>query len=363
MNNINEILNKLKEMDYNKETCIAELINYNPEVDFVEPMTQMAILIQVCSLAEENNICLEENKEEKGGLGFFVKLKKVKSNNDVIINESNCNKEEYIYDFIPYEKIGPIFLNKNDESLYKPGGVRYLQENAFNHVLCRPCFLEHPEHIKRGLNNERLFIIINKEKIKINCFYSDVLDNFKKVTDDFVELSDSLDNGNLTKTAYSRKLGIIIFATMEANEYYIYSIRFLGKEQFEKSIEDEINDNRIAGEDKMEEFKINNNIEFEDEETKIEYQKYLDEINEYNRKIANGEKPEKDLSAITEEFKQKFNVSGSETTSIEDKNLDELIEKLNKSLDSKYTDTNLSFEEQIDNIDKRIEELNNEEDK
>lgn len=112
----------------------------------------------------------------------------------------------------------------------------------------------------------------------------------------------------------------------------------------------------------MEEFKINNNISFEDEETKIEYQKYLDEINEYNRKIANGEKPEKDLSAITEEFKQKFNVSGSETNSIEDKNLDELIEKLNKSLDSKYTDTNLSFEEQIDNIDKRIEELNNLED-
>lgn len=210
MNNINEILNKIKEMDYNKETCIAELINYNPEVDFVEPMDQMAILRQVCALAEENNICIEKNMEEIGGLGFFVKLKKVKSNNDVIINE--------------------------------------------------------------------------------------------------------------------------------------------------------INDNRIAGEDKMEEFKINNNIEFEDEETKIEYQKYLDEINEYNRKIANGEKPEKDLSAITEEFKQKFNVSGSETNSIEDKNLDELIEKLNKSLDSKYTDTNLSFEEQIDNIDKRIEELNNLED-
>lgn len=43
----------------------------------------------------------------------------------------------------------------------------------------------------------------------------------------------------------------------------------------------------------MEEFKINNNISFEDEETKIEYQKYLDEINEYNRKVANGETLEK----------------------------------------------------------------------
>ena len=112
----------------------------------------------------------------------------------------------------------------------------------------------------------------------------------------------------------------------------------------------------------MEEFKINNNISFEDEETKIEYQKYLDEINEYNRKVANGETLEKDLSTITEEFKQKFNVNGSEINPVEDKNLDELIEKLNKSLDSKYTNTNLSIDEQIENIDKRIEELNKQED-
>lgn len=52
------------------------------------------------------------------------------------------------------------------------------------------------------------------------------------------------------------------------------------------------------------EFKINNNIVFEDEETKIEYQKYLDEINEYNRKVANGEKPDVDLSEITSKFKK-----------------------------------------------------------
>ena len=82
------------------------------------------------------------------------------------------------------------------------------------------------------------------------------------------------------------------------------------------------------------EFKINNNISYENEETKIEYQKYLDEVNEYNRRVANGETPEKDLSTITEEFKQKFNVNGSGTTSIEDKNLDELIEKLNKLEDN-----------------------------
>jgi len=42
------------------------------------------------------------------------------------------------------------------------------------------------------------------------------------------------------------------------------------------------------------EFEIKNNMTFEDEETKIEYQKYLDKINEYNRKVQNGEKPDFD---------------------------------------------------------------------
>ena len=82
------------------------------------------------------------------------------------------------------------------------------------------------------------------------------------------------------------------------------------------------------------------------EETRRTLQKNnKDEINEYNRKIANGEKPEKDLSISTEKFKQKFNVNGSETTFVEEKKLDELIEKLNKSLDSKCTNTNLPIDE------------------
>lgn len=112
----------------------------------------------------------------------------------------------------------------------------------------------------------------------------------------------------------------------------------------------------------MEKFEINSNITFKDEETKKEYQKYLDEINEYNIKIANGEKPEKDLSEIMNKFKETFHVDGAETTHVEDKNLDELVEKLNKSLDSNYTNTDLPIDEQIKNIDKRIEELNKLED-
>ena len=166
-----EIIEKIKVLPFNTETTIAELINYNPEENFIEPLSQGQITNTVEEICRKENIYIERNKE-KGGLAFYGKFKKVE-----------------------------------------------------------------------GINDE---------------------------------------------------------------------------------------------------FNINSNISFEDEKTKIEYQKYLDEINEYNRKIANGETLEKDLSTITEEFKQKFNVNGSETNPVEDKNLDELIEKLNKILDSKYTNTNLS---------------------
>ena len=71
-----------------------------------------------------------------------------------------------------------------------------------------------------------------------------------------------------------------------------------------------------------------NNIKFEDDETKIEYQKYLDEVNEYNRKIANGETPDKDLSTITDEFKQKFVIEEKNNFETNNYMLNELIEKL-----------------------------------
>ena len=109
----------------------------------------------------------------------------------------------------------------------------------------------------------------------------------------------------------------------------------------------------------MKKSKLNaNNIKFEDDETKIEYQKYLDEVNEYNRKIANGETPDKDLSTITDEFKQKFVIEEKNNFETNNYMLNELIEKLDQNINS-----NLSYDKQIQNINKRIEELNNEEDK
>ena len=84
-----DIIEKIKKLPFSTETTIAELINYNPEENFIDPMEQMSILRKVCALAEENNICLEKNMEEKGGLGFFTKFKKTESiNNEFKINSN-----------------------------------------------------------------------------------------------------------------------------------------------------------------------------------------------------------------------------------------------------------------------------------
>lgn len=97
------------------------------------------------------------------------------------------------------------------------------------------------------------------------------------------------------------------------------------------------------------EFKINNNIVFEDEETKIEFQKYLDEVNEYNRKIQNGEEPGVNPADLLNKYREKF--------------YDEELENKMKELDDKKN--NFKFEnnetdELLNKINQRISELDEE---
>ena len=91
----------------------------------------------------------------------------------------------------------------------------------------------------------------------------------------------------------------------------------------------------------MRKSKLNsNNIKFEDDETKIEYQKYLDEVNEYNRKIVNRETLDKDLSTIIDEFKQKFVIEEKNNFETNNYMLNGLKEKLDQNINS-----NLSYNE------------------
>lgn len=71
-----DIVNKIKECPTGKETTISELINYNPEVFFVEPLTQGKVFNYVRKICSRLLITLNENRNEIGGLAYYVKFKK-----------------------------------------------------------------------------------------------------------------------------------------------------------------------------------------------------------------------------------------------------------------------------------------------
>lgn len=76
---VNNIVSKISVLPYNIETTIAELIDYKPDVAFVSPLTQGTIKNAVLKKCEVKGIIIEENRDEIGGLAYFVKFKKVKN--------------------------------------------------------------------------------------------------------------------------------------------------------------------------------------------------------------------------------------------------------------------------------------------
>ena len=116
----------------------------------------------------------------------------------------------------------------------------------------------------------------------------------------------------------------------------------------------------IKGENKMsKEFKVDKDINFKDEETKRAYLKFLNEINEYNKKRANGEITEQDFSCFLNKFKEKFKLE--EETEGDFKTADsETIKKLlnNAGLENKETE-NTELDNLIQQMDKEIAKLEN----
>lgn len=72
-----EIVDKIKHLPFNVETTIAELINYNPDELFIEPLTQGQILNEVVAMCRKENIFIESNRDEIGGLAFYRKFTKI----------------------------------------------------------------------------------------------------------------------------------------------------------------------------------------------------------------------------------------------------------------------------------------------
>lgn len=85
---VSEIIEKIKELPLNTETTVSELISYNPEQYFIEPLIQGQIINTVEEVCRKENIYIERNKDEIGGLAFYGKFKKIVNKNaEIVINE------------------------------------------------------------------------------------------------------------------------------------------------------------------------------------------------------------------------------------------------------------------------------------
>lgn len=177
----------------------------------------------------------EEYVDENGNIQHRTKKIKVPTGK-ILGNETN-EKEKYVYEFIPYEKIGPISLNKTDEKNFVPNGVKYLSESSINQVSCKPTFIDNPDNIKRGRNGDELIFIIDGKNININYYYDNVLESLNTISNDFVEF-EYTDTDFPTKGAYSKKLGIIIFGCKDERCYFTFKIWILGKNEFERFVDD-----------------------------------------------------------------------------------------------------------------------------
>lgn len=169
---------------------------------------------------------------EKEINNIFQSIKEDSSQIDINIKEIEKNNM-YEYAFVPYKKIGNILLDKVDDKNFQPNGVPFLQEQTFNDVLCRAIAIDSPESKKRGLE-KYVYITYNNKKIQLTCIFDNFINNLSKICDDIIIVEDNKNINNKWKYAYSEKLGIIIAADLfkEQTEYYIQSIRFVGKENF-----------------------------------------------------------------------------------------------------------------------------------
>lgn len=89
---IYEIVQKIIEMQSGSITTIAELINYETEKSFVDPLTQGKVYNFVGDICKKINIVLEKERNGFGGLAYYYAFRKVDDNGiikDELLNDSN----------------------------------------------------------------------------------------------------------------------------------------------------------------------------------------------------------------------------------------------------------------------------------
>jgi len=77
-----DIVKKIIDLPNETTITIADLINYNPNEKFVEPIKQGKITRLVKEICKNLNIKLEDNRDKFGGLAYYNEFKKVNNEKD-----------------------------------------------------------------------------------------------------------------------------------------------------------------------------------------------------------------------------------------------------------------------------------------
>lgn len=75
-NTVYDIVLKINNLKQGTTTSIANLIDYKPEISFVEPIIQGKVGICIDHVCKRMNINLEVKKNEIGGLAYFNEFTK-----------------------------------------------------------------------------------------------------------------------------------------------------------------------------------------------------------------------------------------------------------------------------------------------
>lgn len=259
-------------------------------------------------------------------------------NEMVSINKKNYENMKQVYDSF-------IKLSNNDYYLKIKKGLIVPKEhpNYFNN------------RVDIEIYNENIYSIqIDKNVYTIS---NKIFDEIKKITekyiDKFILFSKMETNQYLMENTYeggaptniTLKYGQLIINLKGqvfgeigdfCNEFKNEVVNLILNNSFKESEENKMNND----------FKINNNIQFDDKETKEQLQKYLDVVNEYNRKIQNGEDPGISMDELLNKYRETF--------------YDEELENKIKDIDStkeNFKFNNSDINELLIKINNKIKEL------
>ena len=159
---VNNIVDKIKEAPVDTELTIAKLINYNPEVDMVDPLTQGEVLVAVKSECEKDGIVIEEIESGFGGLAYNYPFKKVDlklSNGKYAVNKETKEAfEKYMEEVKKFnEKI-----ERGEDPGIKQGDLLAKYREQFYDESLEEKLKKNEEEFKNRKNDEKIDDLIKK---------------------------------------------------------------------------------------------------------------------------------------------------------------------------------------------------------